>query len=225
MDLVGKAWEAAWRGQYLKHFRKEVQEILPQAAADVSQRVQSQASEIYRRRRRESPDPQGLMVISACALILASYRELQRNGLSNDAAFEVVRRSFSSIFGPQARMTVRVLVHFLPDPVGTMRKRSIAPFFRTVFGRLFTFEERRTPNSFVLVIPRCGIYDFFSQEGEPNLTRAFCAWDRNWLGVLDASDRPVATRRSLTLVTDQRPCEFHFDPAPAGPAPTVDVTR
>ncbi|MBR8640478.1 L-2-amino-thiazoline-4-carboxylic acid hydrolase [Streptomyces tuirus] len=187
-------------------------------------RVKAQAGATYAARRAEAPDPQGLMIISSCALILASYRELIRRDIEEDRAFEVVRRSFSSIFAKPASRGVRALLRFVPDPVRTMRRRSIAPFFRAVFGRLFTFEEERTSDSFVFVIPRCGIHDFFSKEGEPQLTRAFCAWDRNWLGVLDASDRPVATRRSLTLATGHHRCEFHFDPAEPGPASTMDVT-
>ncbi|MEU1519865.1 L-2-amino-thiazoline-4-carboxylic acid hydrolase [Streptomyces sp. NPDC005811] len=223
MEIFGNLWESAWRKQYLRHFRRESRAVLAQTAEVVGQ-VKAQANEIYQARRCEAPDPQGLMIISTCSLILASYRELIRNGVAEDRAFEVVRRSFSSIFSAPARKSVRAMLAFLPDPVRTMRKRSIAPLFRAAFGRLFTFEEERTSDSFVFVIPQCGIYDFFLQEGEPQLTRAFCAWDRNWLGVLDSSDRPVATRRSLTLVTGGHRCEFHFEPAEPRPAPTVDVT-
>lgn len=186
--------------------------------------VKKNARQRYEAHRHEAPDPQGLMIISSCALILEAYRELIRNGASNDDAFDAVRRSFSSIFASPASRAVRVLMMLTPDPVSTLRRTSIAPMFRTTFGQLFTFEERRTEDSFVFVIPKCGIHEFFVREGEPQLTRAFCAWDRNWLGVMDASTRPIATRRSLTLVTDGVPCEFHFEPAPSEPSPTVDVT-
>lgn len=225
MTPFGSFWEAAWRKQYLRHFRRELRSVLPEKERELLRRVKDQASETYEARRGETPDPQGLMIISTCSLILASYRELTSNGVTEDRAFEAARNSFSSIFAKSARKTVRALLLFLPDPVRTMRKRSIAPLFGAVFGQLFTFEERRTNDSFVFVIPQCGIHEFFSKEGEPQLTRAFCAWDRNWLGVLDSSNRPVATRRSLTLVTDGRPCEFHFEPAAPEPAPTIDVTR
>jgi hypothetical protein len=119
---------------------------------------------------------------------------------------------------------VRLALVFVSDPVAKMREGSITLFFERTFGKLFTFEQMRTEKGVALVIPKCGYLDFFAREGEPQLTRAMCAWDRNWLSLLDGSNRPVATRSSLTLVTDGRPCEFHFDAAGAGPAPTRDVT-
>jgi hypothetical protein len=224
MTWFGDLWEMLWRKQYLSQLRRELSALFPGTEERLLRLVEIRASETYAVRRGEAPDPQGLMVISTCCLILASYRELVEHGVAEERAFEAVRRSFSRIFANPARTSVRVMLFFMPDPVGTMRRRSIAPFFRAVFGRLFTFEELRTSDGFVLVIPRCGVHEFFKSEGEPRLTRVFCAWDRNWLGALDRADRPVATRRTLTLVTDGTPCEFHFESAERGPAPTVDVS-
>jgi hypothetical protein len=224
MTPFGKHWADGWRKRYLRHFRTQVRAVLPGEQTDVVRSVRHDARRIYEARRHEAPDPQGLMVISSCSLILASYRELVARGITEERAFEVVRGSFSSIFAMPAGRAVRGALFLVRDPVSTLRRRSISTLFRTVFGSLFTFEDRTTDAGSVLTISRCGIYDFFVREGEPGLTRAFCAWDRNWLGELDQSERPVATRRSLTLVTDGKPCEFHFERADARPAPTVDVT-
>lgn len=224
MTPFGKHWASAWRKQYLRHFKVQVRAVLPGQQKEILQLVRKNAGEMYEAKRHTAPDPQGLMIISSCSLILASYRELTARGVSEDRAFEVVRGSFSSIFAESAGRAVRATLFFLPDPVASMRRHSIAPMFRTVFGSLFTFDGTRTDDSYLLTISRCGIYDFFVSEGEPQLTRAFCAWDRNWLGELEHSARPVATRRSLTLVTDGKPCEFHFEPSDTNPPSVVDVT-
>jgi hypothetical protein len=224
VTLFGERWANAWRRQYLRHFRSQLRAVLPGEDKAVVRSVTEHARQTYEARRHEAPDPQGLMIISSCSLILESYRELVDRGVSQERAFEVVRGSFSSIFAASAGHAVRGVLRLVPDPVATIRRRPIAPLFREVFGSLFSFEDHSTDRGTVLTISRCGIYDFFLREGEPGLTRAFCAWDRNWLGELDHSPRPVATRRSLTLVTDGKPCEFHFDRAQPLPAPTVDVT-
>jgi hypothetical protein len=224
VTLFGEHWANAWRRQYLRHLRSQLRAVLPGEHKAVMRSVMKNARETYEARRHEAPDPQGLMVISSCSLILASYRELVARGVSEERAFEMVRGAFSSIFAASAGHAVRGVLRLVPDPVATMRRRSITPLFREVFGSLFSFEDHSTELGTVMKISRCGIYDFFLREGEPSLTRAFCAWDRNWLGELDHSSRPVATRRSLTLVTDGKPCEFHFDRAQPVPAPTVDVT-
>jgi hypothetical protein len=69
-----------------RHFRTELRAVLSQSEADVLRRLKAQASETYEERRGDSPDPLGLMVVSTCALILASYRELTRNGVAEDRA-------------------------------------------------------------------------------------------------------------------------------------------
>jgi hypothetical protein len=222
-SVAGQLWESTWRKRYLRHLRTELQAVLPGVAKEAVRHVRCEARRTVEARRAEIPDPQGLMVISSASLVLASYREITRHGIAEAEARELIGRVFRRVFAVPTSRATRLLLRFTPDPVAEMNRHSIAPLFRVVFGRLFTFDEHHTDAGVVLTVSHCGFNDFFTHEGEPQLTRLICAWDRNWLQPMDSSDRPIATRRSQTLSTGAPRCEFHFDSAEPRPAPTVDV--
>jgi hypothetical protein len=46
--------------------------------------------------------------------------------------------------------------------------------------------------------------------GEPSLTVLICAWDRNWMDLIDQSPRPVRTERPSTISTGGDCCRFRF---------------
>lgn len=222
--LTGRVTEILWRRRYLKYFRLEARLLTSPATEQTMDRVKIEARGYYRAHLREIPDSKGFFTLTLAALVLASYQELRRNGILEDEALESVRRAYSSTYGAQMYGATKIWLAFVSDPVSALRKNSAVPFFKAVFGGWFTFEDERPGENYTLIISQCGFHNFFEKEGAPQLTRVMCSMDRNWLGAIDSSDRPVATRRSLTLATGGNRCEFHFDRAASAPAPTVDVT-
>ncbi len=211
-----------WRRGFLRALKREVRFLLPSETEQVMMAVREDAQSIFDKHSHEARDPQGMMAIGLPALVLATHRELIARGVSQSVAFEVLRRSYRSTFESQMRWLTRLEVFFLRDPV-KFYERNFIPILNSYFGKSFTWDKKRTDAGWALVATQCGVWDMFSAEGAPELTRLICEWDRNWLNVLDRSRRPIATRRTMTLSTGGSHCEFHFDRADPAPSKTVDV--
>ena len=72
------------------------------------------------------------------------------------------------------------------------------------------FGQHTDADSTTMIVSRCAFHRFFVEHGEPSLTRLVCAWDRNWMDVLNASKRPVRVERPHTISTGAETCHFRF---------------
>ena len=79
-----------------------------------------------------------------------------------------------------------------------------------MYGPGMEFDQEDTEGSVDLIVRRCGFHQFFVEHEEPHLTRVFCEWDRNWMDVIDQSNRPVRTERPTTISTGGDCCRFRF---------------
>lgn len=211
-----------WRREFFRTFKREVRFLLPSDTAEVVNAVRQNSQVIFDRHLHRAPDPQGMLTVGLPALLIAAHRELIARGVSEDVAYEALRRAFRQTFESKIRFVTRLETYLLRDPVKAYEKHFI-PFLVTVFGASFTFHQKKTDAGWVLVATKCGFYEMFDAEGTPRLTTLICEWDRNYLNVLDRSHRPIATRPTMTMATGHSHCEFHFDRAAAAPARTVDV--
>jgi hypothetical protein len=211
-----------WRRGFLRALKSEVRFLLPSETEQVMTAVRENAQSIFDKHSHKAPDPQGMMAIGLPALVLATHRELIARGVSQGAAYEVLRRTYRSTYESPMRWLTRLELVFLRDPV-KFYERNFIPILESYFGKSFTWNKKTTDSGWALVATQCGVWDMFNAEGAPELTRLICEWDRNWLNVLDRSHRPIATRRTMTLSTGGSHCEFHFDRADPGPSKTVDV--
>ena len=211
-----------WRRQYLKTLKCEVRILLPDETEQVLTVIRDNAQGIFDKHSHKAPDSQGMIAIGMPALVLATHRELIARGISEDVAFEALRRTYRSMYGAPMRWMTRLELLLVRDPVKFYEKHFI-PFLNSYFGKSFTWHKKTTDSGWALVGTKCGFWEMFAAEGAPQLTRLICEWDQNWMNVLDRSRRPIAMRRTMTLSTGASHCEFHFDRAAPAPAQTVDV--
>jgi hypothetical protein len=214
--FLGSLLASPWRRSFLRHLRREVRSLRPDADA-LLRRIEQSARRAFVERRGDAPDPQGLMVIGSSTMILAGYRELVAAGVDREVAYESVRRAFLATFRRSTALATRSLFALSRDPVKSLSRVSLAKFFHGLFGAMFEFEDRISTDRVDLVVTRCEFHRFFVDEGEPLLTRILCEWDHNWLDALNASGRPLRAGRFSTFSTGAQRCEFCFsrteDPA------------
>ena len=78
-----------------------------------------------------------------------------------------------------------------------------------MLARPWVSEEKET-NSVDLLVTQCYYHQFFVDHGEPGLTLLVCAWDRNWMNVVDESFRAIRTERPSTISTGGDCCRFRY---------------
>ena len=90
-----------------------------------------------------------------------------------------------------------------------------------MYGKSMEFADENTDDSADMLVTRRAFHQFFVDQGEPSLTVLICAWDRNWMDVIDQSNRPVRTERPTTISTGGDCCRFRFirDAEKAGKEP------
>ena len=87
---------------------------------------------------------------------------------------------------------------------------SMAKQGQRMYGKSMEFADENTEDSADMLVTRCAFHEFFVGHGEPSLTVLICAWDRNWMDVIDQSARPVRTERPTTISTGGDCCRFRF---------------
>jgi hypothetical protein len=153
---------------------------------------------------------QARSIIGMCSLVLAAYREVATTLNNRKTALDIVKAAFHENYRTFGEMMNRPLLWFSRDPVSLLSKLNLKKWSRWMYGTSMGFEQERTRDRVTLLVNRCAFHEFFAQEGEPELTRLFCEWDRHWMDVLDSSTRPVRTERPSTISTGADACRFHF---------------
>lgn len=182
------------------------------------ERTHAAAQVLFDSRRQTLPDVQAQTILGICSLILAGYRELREALSDSQTAFNILKVAFSQTYQTFGKFMYRPLLWLSRDPVKMIAKLNMAKFVQRMYGTSMGFAQEQTSDSVTLIVNRCAFHQFFVEHGEPELTQLLCAWDRHWMDVLDASNRPVRTERPMTISTGGDCCRFHFvrDEAKAG---------
>lgn len=175
------------------------------------------------------PDPaeqlgqKELFLHRVCCDVLTAYRQLAASA-GPDRAYRIVRDAYAEAdFWPL--WPIRLLLAVSSRPFAVMNRLGWAKQVTASVGRFLEVEEVRTPGVLEGRVVACGFNRFFVRHGEPRLTTVFCAADRRWMDLFDASSRPIRTERPTTLSTGGADCRFRFveDPQKRAAASPSDV--
>jgi len=147
----------------------------------------------------------------AC-LVLASYQFLV--GYSSISAATREKILLSSLMRPNQKSIqwgTKIMLALTRDPMRTLvnysRKRLPA-----MYGKIFAFSQEGDENSvYTMRVTRCFYHQFFTRHGQPELTRLFCEWDRNWIDPISEAKHKVRFTRAETIATDGESCPFTFE--------------
>lgn len=197
---------SGWAWAYFLHLRRQTRAVSSPATLEAD--IKKRAKFLFDERVESLPDRKSCMVLTMCCLVLASYRELERELQDSAKAYDIVSAAFQKTFAMPIRWLHRVKLLLARDPVDRMQRGSLAREANQIFGKIMSFSNENSEGSADLVVTHCAFHQFFSDHGLPKLTLMFCAWDRNWMDVIDRSTRPVRTERPVTLSTGASYCRF-----------------
>lgn len=81
-----------------------------------------------------------------------------------------------------------------------------------MYGKVFTFTQEGDEKSvYTMRVKKCFYHQFYCQHGQPELTKLFCEWDRNWIDPISEAKHKVRFTRSETIATDGESCPFTFE--------------
>lgn len=212
---LGALNAAMWGRAYFIQFRR-----LPLGEADIrtlESAIKKQAQDLFDERVSSLPDRKSRMVLVMCCLVLASYRVLGREFQDNGKAYRLVNGCVQKTFATPIRWFHRIKLWVTRDPVRTMQNGSLVREANTMFGGIMKFSQENSEQSADLIVTHCAYNQFFAEHGVQELTLIICAWDRNWMDIIDNSSRPVRTERPMTLSTGGSYCRFRHvrDGAPS----------
>lgn len=199
-----------WGRTFLRHLGREIRASLPGEPGPVLERVRDAAQQLFDAESSSLPDKQGRMILGMCAVVLAAYREL--GTLTGDAqrAYSLVEAAFRKSYQTLFKLMYASLLLVSRDPVRRLSAMDLAKNGHTMMGASMRFGQHTDADSTTMIVSRCAFHQFFVDHGEPSLTRLICAWDRNWMDVLNASKRPVRVERPHTISTGAETCHFRF---------------
>src|SRR5262249_32731957 len=108
------------------------------------------------------------------------------------------------------RLLARVWLWLTRDPLKRLRGNRWMNQGQRMYGSGMQFDQEETENSVDLIVRRCAFHEFFLGQGEPGLTRVFCAWDRNWMDIVNASRHSIRAERPTTISTGGDCCRFRL---------------
>jgi hypothetical protein len=196
----------AWARSFLAHCKAEMKRVVPDGKSRAL-RINADAAALFRKREPSLPDRQTKALVASCCLVLAAYRDL-RGDLGEPEAYGLVRDAVYRVYRKPMRFLVRLWLWLTRNPLNWLRGDRWRNQSRRMYGAGMQFDQEETEESVDLLVRRCTFHDFFLEHGEAELTRVFCAWDRNWMDVLDEAGRSIRTERPETISTGGACCRF-----------------
>lgn len=143
------------------------------------------------------------------ACVLACYQELAASVIGQSEAYPVIEEIFTSIGRTMLRLFTQALMSFSRDPFSALTKAG-RQRVSTQYGKAWEFTFEETPQTFIMTATRCFYLDFFKTNNMPQLTRIFCRWDMNWIGVIDPRKHRMEFERPTTMAFGGGECPFIF---------------
>ena len=202
----GSLMANAWARSFLAHCTAATNRVLPDGKSRAI-RINDNAAALFWTREPSLPDKQTKALTASCCLVLAAYREL-RGELGEAEAYNLVRDAVYRVYQKPMRFLIRLYLWLARDPLKWLRANRWRNQSRRMYGAGMQFDQEESENSVDLLVRRCTFHEFFLEHGQPELTRVFCAWDRNWMDVVDDAGRSIRTERPETISTGGACCRF-----------------
>jgi hypothetical protein len=198
-----------WARAFLRNCRRQMRDLAVDRA-EVQRAIRDRAQALFDQRFDALPDKKARSILAMCSLVLAACEALEKHTAARAAAFDAVRRAFAATGSGPLVWLVKVYLWWHRDPVEDLQGRSFVEQGRRMYGQSMQFAEEKTDESADMLVTRCAFHQFFVDHGRPELTVLVCAWDRNWMDVVDRSGRPIRTERPSTISTGGECCRFRF---------------
>ncbi len=174
-------------------------------------RIRDTALQLFDEGKGTLPDKQAHMIRGACSLVLAAYRIVKDQSHDQQQAFTLVMAAFQQTYQGMGKFIMRPLLWVSRDPVKTLSSSErLRSWSQSMYGSSMGFDQAVDADGYTLIVNRCAFHQFFIDHDEPLLTPLVCAWDRNWMDVVDSANRPVRVERPTTISTGADACRFRF---------------
>ncbi|WP_024805226.1 L-2-amino-thiazoline-4-carboxylic acid hydrolase [Nocardia sp. BMG51109] len=131
--------------------------------------------------------------------------------LGRDEAISAVRRAFVEPLGDALRAGTRAMLDNAPDPFAAMVAVSKSRE-EYAFGTGFEFERAADDDGrYHLNVVRCFYHEVLEAHSAAELTPAMCAFDANWIEVIDPDRHGFRFDRDTTIGWGGTQCPFHFE--------------
>ena len=171
----------------------------------------ARATSLAARRHLVADDGQTELTHALATGLHAATELLEEAGLSRREARDRAGAAFLKSGQSLARWSMRLWLWVTPDPVGHAKAgNKLAERARMAWGGGLKAHQENGPDHATLMVTECVFVDYFWDAGRSDLTPILCAWDAQWMEIVNASDRPVSVSRSGTLAQGCEACDFCF---------------
>lgn len=143
-------------------------------------------------------------------LLVAAAYDVLRPSLGRAGAMAAVEAALVEPLAPFVQEATRAMLDHAPDPYRAMVELAKSRETES-FGAGFEFRHAVDDGErFHQDVHRCHYHDVLAANGMPELTPAMCAFDRNWIDVIDPARHGFRFDRETTIGTGGTHCPFHF---------------
>jgi len=205
-----QAWvEQSFRKQYLRALRDRLNKILPSQKNEACHEIERLAGELSERNKAMIIDKASRTDLGMTTIVLASDCVLQPHINERETVINLLQDAFASVGQRWIKLYIRLMLRFSRDPfrtmIGVSQKRA------KKYNETFTFEYDGDGKTwFTSTVKKCFYYDFFVANDAPELTRVFCAGDKNWFDEIDPTRHGFKFERPTTIGYGGSECPFQF---------------
>ncbi|MGW4637902.1 L-2-amino-thiazoline-4-carboxylic acid hydrolase [Sphaerisporangium sp. NPDC004334] len=176
---------------------------------DLIARLRAKHERLLADQRHRVIDEASAFNLALSLAVLAGYQELAPQ-YRDDELHALLRTAFVEPMRATVQQATAAALDAAADPFAAMvdisRLRE-----RYAFGAGFTFTHPRDDDGhYVAQVERCYYHDVLSANGAAHLTPVFCAFDANWIDVIDPERHGFAFDRPTTIGTGGQNCPFRF---------------
>jgi hypothetical protein len=143
-------------------------------------------------------------------LVAAAAYESLRPELGQTESIAVIEAAFVTPLAAFVQEATRAMLDNAPDPYGAMVEMAKSRETQS-FGAGFEFRHTVDDDDrFYQDVHRCHYHDVLVANGVPELTPVLCAFDRNWIDVIDPGRHGFRFARETTIGMGGTHCPFHF---------------
>lgn len=203
-------FDAMFEQGYMKHLRRQLNSIVSnEKAENICNAVISEAEKVFTANLRRITDKPSQGHILMTSYVLASYRVLQQRIDDVESIKDIIEKAFCEPGRIWIQWAMRLSLLFAQDKmkmiVGQTDKSAAS------YGKSTVIENQGDGISFYSSnVKRCGYHEFFKANGTPELTRLFCAWDKNWAAEIKPDKHGIKFSRPTTIAAGDDMCRFEF---------------
>ncbi|MET8155948.1 L-2-amino-thiazoline-4-carboxylic acid hydrolase [Sphaerisporangium sp. NPDC005289] len=176
---------------------------------DLIARLRAKHEHLLTAQRHRILDEASAYNLALSLAVLGGYQELAPQ-YGDDELHALLRTAFVEPMRGTVQQATAAALDTAADPFAAMVEISRLRE-RYAFGAGFTFTHPRDDDGhYVAQVERCYYHDILSANGAAHLTPVFCAFDANWIDVIDPERHGFAFDRPTTIGTGDQNCPFRF---------------